>query len=317
MLNILVVMNDIFSINPAKDSSLAMLLAAQKRGWQLFCCDSNDLFADPTEVYAKTLKIKVNNTLTNFITIIDKKTLPLTQFSVVLMRKDPPFDINYIYTTYLLEQAEKQGVLIVNKPQSLRDFNEKLSILNFPDCIPKTLVSSQNEQILTFLNQEKMIVIKPLNGMGGQDIFRLTDKHLDDAKQKITQLTHNGITLIMAQQFLPEITQGDKRILLINGQPVPYALNRIPSQNNWKGNLTQGAIGIAQPLSNRDNWLCEKIAPTLKEKDLLFVGLDVIGDYITEINITSPTGIIELNKQCGLDIAGELLASIEQRLPQS
>ncbi|WP_083502936.1 glutathione synthase [Bathymodiolus septemdierum thioautotrophic gill symbiont] len=227
------------------------------------------------------------------------------------MRKDPPFDMDYIYATYFLEQAEKQGSLIINKPQSLRDANEKLFALNFPHCMPETLVTANQSQIKIFINTQKTAVVKPLDGMGGRDIFKFNarDTAIDTT---LNRLTNNGKSPIMVQAFLPEIAKGDKRILLIDGKPIDYALARIPAKGNFKGNLAAGAIGIGQPLSKRDYYLCEQIAPTLKQKGLVFVGLDVIGDYITEINVTSPTCIRELDKQFNLNIAGVLFDAIEK-----
>jgi glutathione synthase len=221
--------------------------------------------------------------------------------------------MNYIYATYFLEQAENKGVLVVNKPQSLRDANEKMFALNFPHCIAKTLVSSKQSQIKKFINTQNLAVVKPLDGMGGKDIFKLknTDNNIDEV---LDYLTKQGSTPIMAQEFLPEIAQGDKRILLINGKPIDYALARIPAKGSFKGNLAAGAVGIGQPLSARDYYLCEQIAPTLKAKGLMFVGLDVIGDYITEINVTSPTCIRELDEQFDLNIAKVLFDAIEQKL---
>lgn len=310
-------MDDITNINPKKDSSLAMMLEAQKRGWQIYTFDACDMFSKQGEVFASASKTTVRDDLTTWFTKSTSEVVNLTQFDVILMRKDPPFDMNYIYATYLLELAETRGVLVANKPQSLRDFNEKLAIMNFPQCITNTLVSAEEKIIIDFLHQHHSIVIKPLDGMGGQDIFKLSAADLTQAHKHIKQLTRHGITQIMAQQFLPDITQGDKRILIINGKPIPYALNRVPAKGNWKGNLAQGATGIAQPLSKRDIWLCEQIAPTLINKGLFFVGLDVIGDYITEINVTSPTGIRELDAQCDLNIAGELFDTLEQHLPNT
>jgi glutathione synthase len=229
------------------------------------------------------------------------------------MRKDPPFDMDYIYATYLLEQAANSGVLVVNKPSSLRDANEKLFALNFPDCIPETLVSSNIDKLSEFISKIKTAVVKPLDGMGGTDIFKLTkgDKNIEEVLLKIT---NQGSRFIMAQEFLPEIKHGDKRILLINGKPIDYALARIPAEGSFKGNLAAGAKGVGQPLSARDRHLCSQIAPMLIEKELMFVGLDVIGDYITEINVTSPTCIRELDSQFNLNISSILLDEIEGKL---
>ena len=220
---------------------------------------------------------------------------------------------SYIYATYLLEQTEIGGVMVVNKPSSLRDANEKLFSLNFSDYIPKTLVSSNIEQLIAFISDNEEAIVKPLDGMGGKDIYKLKigDK---DINKVLLRLTNQGQRYIMAQEFLPEIKQGDKRILLINGIPIDYALARLPAEGSFKGNLAAGAKGVGQPLTEQDRYLCEKIAPLLIEKELIFVGLDVIGDYITEINVTSPTGIRELDKQFELNISAQLLDVIEKKL---
>ncbi|SFV87070.1 Glutathione synthetase [hydrothermal vent metagenome] len=312
-IKIAVLMDDINTINPKKDSSLAMMLEASKRGWAIYTFDSMDLFTEQGEVYAQTSQTTVFDDVNHWFDKQPSQKIPLSEFVVILMRKDPPFDMNYIYATYFLEQAEKQGVLVVNKPQSLRDANEKLFALNFPHCMPKTLVSSNQVQIKTFIKTQKTAVIKPLDGMGGRDIFKFETG--DTAiNTTLNRLTDNGKSPIMAQEFLPEIVKGDKRILLINGKPIDHALARIPAKGNFKGNLAAGATGVGQPLSKRDYWLCKQIAPTLKAKGLLFVGLDVIGDYITEINVTSPTCIRELDTQFALNIAGVLFDAIEQQI---
>jgi glutathione synthase len=309
-IKIAVLMNDISAINPKKDTSLAMMLEASKRGWEIYTFDTFDLFAEDGSIFSVCAKTTVSDNLNHWFEKETNTIMALDEFEVILMRKDPPFDMNYIYTTYLLEQAENKGVLVVNKPQSLRDANEKLFALNFPHCMPKTLVSANQSKIKAFIKTQNTAVIKPLDGMGGRDIFKFeTNDTTIDAVLK--RLTNNGKRPIMAQEFLPDIAKGDKRILLINGKPVDYALARIPAKGSFKGNLAAGAKGVGQPLSDRDRYLCEQIAPTLKAKGLIFVGLDVIGDYITEINVTSPTCIRELDAQFNLNIAGELFDVIE------
>ena len=307
-----VLMDDIASINPKKDSSLAMMLEARRRNWDIYTFDSSDMFHLKGEVFAKARKTLVADSQSNWHDCEEAEILPLKEIDVVFMRKDPPFDMDYIYATYLLEQLEASGVMVVNKPSSLRDANEKLFALNFPELIPKTLVSSNNEKLSVFINDNVDVVVKPLDGMGGTNIFKL--KKGDDNEELLLKLTNNGQRYIMAQEFLPEIKHGDKRILLINGKPVDYALARMPAEGNFKGNLAAGAIGVGQPLSERDHFLCKQIAPTLIEKELIFVGLDVIGDYITEINVTSPTCIRELDSQFGLNISSELLDVVEEKL---
>lgn len=307
-----VLMDDIASINPKKDSSLAMMLEAKRRNWDIYTFDSSDMFHLKGEVFAKARKTLVADSQSNWHECEEAEILQLKEIDVVFMRKDPPFDMDYIYATYLLEQLEASGVMVVNKPSSLRDANEKLFALNFPELIPKTLVSSNNEKLSVFINDNVDVVVKPLDGMGGTNIFKL--KKGDDNEEVLLKLTNNGQRYIMAQEFLPEIKHGDKRILLINGKPVDYALARMPAEGNFKGNLAAGAIGVGQPLSERDRFLCKQIAPTLIEKELIFVGLDVIGDYITEINVTSPTCIRELDSQFGLNISAELLDVVEEKL---
>jgi glutathione synthase len=290
-----------------------MMLEAQKRGWDIYTFDSPDMFYGDGKVIANARKTFVKDSEHEWYKCEATEELLLNNIDVVFMRKDPPFDMDYIYATYLLEQAANSGVLVVNKPSSLRDANEKLFALNFPDCIPETLVSSNIDKLSEFISKIKTAVVKPLDGMGGTDIFKLTkgDKNIEEVLLKIT---NQGSRFIMAQEFLPEIKHGDKRILLINGKPIDYALARIPAEGSFKGNLAAGAKGVGQPLSARDRHLCSQIAPMLIEKELMFVGLDVIGDYITEINVTSPTCIRELDSQFNLNISSILLDEIEGKL---
>ncbi|MEO1890688.1 MAG: glutathione synthase [Candidatus Thioglobus sp.] len=308
-----VLMDDIANINPKKDSSLAMMLEATRRGWEIYTFDTTDLFAEQDKILAHASKTTVADHPDNWFEKQPKQTIELSELDAILMRKDPPFNMDYIYATYLLEQAENNGVLVVNKPQSLRDANEKLFALNFAHCMPTTLISTQIDQIKSFIKAEKTVVVKPLDGMGGNDIFKLTDgdRNIDEV---LDYLTHQGTRQILTQTFLADIVKGDKRILLINGKPIDYALARMPAEGSFKGNLAAGATGIGQPLSDRDYYLCEQIGPTLKDKGLMFVGLDVIGDYITEINVTSPTCIRELDAQFNLNIAGVLFDAIEQQI---
>ncbi|SMN12070.1 Glutathione synthetase [uncultured Candidatus Thioglobus sp.] len=317
-MKIAVLMDDIKNINPKKDSSLAMMLEASRRSYDIYTFDSNDLFASEGVVYANASPTNVTDNLDNWFKKQPNQTMALSEFSVILMRKDPPFNMDYIYATYFLEQAEKDGVLVVNKAQSLRDANEKLFALNFANCMPKTLVSANLTQINDFINVQQTAVVKPLDGMGGTDIFKF-NKDDNNITSIVKRLTNNGIRPIMVQEFLADISAGDKRILLIDGKPIDYCLARIPAKGNFKGNLAAGATGVGQPLCERDYYLCAQIAPTLKAKGLMFVGLDVIGDYITEINVTSPTCIRELDAQFDLNIAGVLFDAIAlkqlKRLP--
>jgi len=306
-------MDDIASISQKKDSSFAMMLEAQSRDWEIFTFDSVDMCHIKGRVFANARKTMVTDSENDWFSCKKQELISLSNVDVIFMRKDPPFDMDYIYATYLLEQAEIGGVMVVNKPSSLRDANEKLFALNFSGCIPKTLVSSNIEQLITFINDNQEAIVKPLDGMGGKDIYKLKtgDENINEV---LLRITNQGRRYIMAQEFLQEIKDGDKRILLINGVPVDFALARLPAEGSFKGNLAAGAKGVGQPLTERDRHLCEKIAPMLIEKELIFVGLDVIGDYITEINVTSPTGIRELDKQFDLNISAQLLDVIEEKL---
>lgn len=306
-------MDPIGSINFKKDSTLAMLLEAQQRGYELYYMEQNDLFLSEQQVYANSSRLTVANDPGNWFELAEPLTIPLSKLDVILMRKDPPFDMNYIFTTYLLELAEAQGTLIVNKPQSLRDANEKLYTAWFPQCTVPTLVSSQTQQLRTFVAEQKDVILKPLDSMGGSSIFHV--KHGDGNTNVIIEtLTLNNTKPIMAQRFIPEITAGDKRILLIDGEPVPYALARIPSSTDHRANLAAGGTGKGIELSERDYWICAQVAPTLKQKGLIFVGIDVIGDYLTEVNVTSPTCIRELDTQFNINISAQLMDCIEQKL---
>ena len=306
-------MDPIESIDIDGDSTFSLALEALERGHILYHYLPKSLSLRDGSLLAKAHPLTVRRDKENYFTLEHEQVLELSKTDVVLMRQDPPFDMDYIYATYLLEQAEIGGVMVVNKPSSLRDANEKLFSLNFSDYIPKTLVSSNIEQLIAFINDNKEAIVKPLDGMGGKDIYKLKtgDENINEV---LLRLTNQGQRYIMAQEFLPEIKQGDKRILLINGIPIDYALARLPAEGSFKGNLAAGAKGVGQPLTERDRYLCKKIAPMLIEKELIFVGLDVIGDYITEINVTSPTGIRELDKQFDLNISAQLLDVIEEKL---
>lgn len=308
-----VIMDPIGSIQYKKDSTLAMLLAAQIRGWTLFYLEQADLYLAEGEARGLMRPLQVEADPTGWYTLGEAVATPLSELDVILMRKDPPFDMDYIYSTYLLEMAESAGVLVVNKPQSLRDANEKLYTAWFPQCTPATLVTCRADLIRAFLAEHGDIILKPLDSMGGTSIFRLQQADLNTGVI-IETLTRHGQRQIMAQRFIPEIRDGDKRILLIDGKPIPYALARVPAEGETRANLAVGGRGVGVTLSERDHWICEQVAPVLKQKRLLFVGLDVIGDYLTEINVTSPTCIRELDEQYKLDIGGQLMDSIEAKL---
>ncbi|HEC26796.1 MAG TPA: glutathione synthase [Gammaproteobacteria bacterium] len=309
-----VIMDPIEQINIVKDSTWAMILAAQKRGWQVRYMQQTDLFTSDGITYTESRAVKLLPGQDPWLELSPANTHKLSECSAILMRKDPPFDLEYIYTTYMLELVEQQGTLVVNKPQSLRDCNEKFFTTSFPQCAPPTLVTRSADRLRQFIRQHEDCIFKPLDGMGGTSIFRV---QADDPNKGviIETLTQKGATSIMAQRFIAEIREGDKRILMVNGNPAPYALARIPLAGETRGNLAAGGIGKGIALSDRDYWICEQVGPVLKEKGILFAGLDVIGDYLTEINVTSPTCIRELDKQFGLDIAGDLMDAIELRLP--
>ncbi len=305
-----IVMDPIGSIKLKKDSSFALLLAAQARGWTLHYLEQNDLYLRDGTAYGRMRGLHVLDDPNGWFEFLDDTHAPLAALDVILMRKDPPFDMEYIVSTYLLERAEQAGTLIVNTPQGLRDANEKVYTAWFPDCCAPTLVSRDAAQIRAFLVEHQEIILKPLDGMGGASIFRVRAGDLN-TNVIIETLTAHGHKFAMAQRFIPEISAGDKRILMIDGEPVPYALARIPAAGEARGNLAAGGTGVGIPLSERDRWICAQVGPALRAKGLLFVGLDVIGDYLTEINVTSPTCIRELDKLYDLNIADQVMARIE------
>lgn len=308
-----IVMDPISAINIKKDSSFAMLLAAQAKGWALYYMEQSDLFLSQGVACATVRPLTVIENNKQWYELGETKTVALSELNVVLMRKDPPFDMEYIYSTYLLEQAQSAGVLIVNNPQSLRDANEKLFTAWFPECCPDTLVTRQDTLIRDFYQTHGDIILKPLDGMGGASIFRIKEQD-PNLSVIIETLTEHGQKSVMAQRYIPDIVQGDKRILMIDGEPVPFALARIPAEGETRGNLAAGGRAEGRPLTERDRWICQQVGPKLREKGLIFVGLDVIGDYLTEINVTSPTCIRELDQQFGLNIASDLMTRIEQHL---
>ncbi|QOL25686.1 glutathione synthase [Thalassotalea sp. LPB0316] len=308
-----VVMDPIEHINVKKDSSLAMMLEAQKRGFELYYMQMKDLYLFQGEARAHVQIVSVANDVDNWYQVLEEKDIALSELDAILMRKDPPFDTEYIYATYMLERAELAGTLIVNKPQSLRDCNEKLFTAWFPELSAKTLVTRNAKQIREFHQAEKDVIIKPLDGMGGSSIFRIKE---GDANVGviIETLTNHGSQYAMVQEYMPEIKDGDKRILIVNGEPMPYCLARIPAQGETRGNLAAGGSGVARPLSASDKLIAETIAPELKKRGLYFVGLDVIGDKVTEINVTSPTCIREIEAAYPINISGKLMDAIEHTL---
>ena len=308
-----VVMDPIADITYKKDTTLAMLWAARDRGWELYYMEQQDLFLDQGEARARVAPLQVFNDPQDWFKLGDAQDMALAALDVILMRKDPPFDNEYIYSTYILEAAERQGTLIVNRCQSLRDCNEKVFATQFPQCCPPVLVSADMNRLKAFHAEHSDAIFKPLDGMGGDAIFRVKPGD-PNVSVILEMLTAHGRQTIMAQKFIPEITNGDKRILVINGESVPYCLARVPLVGETRGNLAAGGTGLAQPLTERDRWIAAEVGPSLKEKGLLFVGLDVIGDYLTEINVTSPTCIREIDAGYDLDIGGQLMDCIAGEL---
>jgi glutathione synthase len=308
-----VVMDPIADITPAKDSTLAMLLEAQSRGHQSWCLEQGDLYLQAGEARGRGRPVTVQDDTDNWFSLGEPEDLALADFDVILMRKDPPFDMEYIYTTYLLERAELAGTLIVNRPASLRDINEKAFTAWFPECCPDTLITRSMDDLRAFRAKHSKIVVKPLHGMGGKSIF-VVDHQDNNANVIFETLTLDETAFMMAQTYIPEITAGDKRIILINGKAPEYALARIPHASDNRGNLVMGASAEVRELTDRDRWICEQVGPELSRRGVLFAGLDVIGDYLTEVNVTSPTGIREIAKLAGVNLAADLFDEIERVL---
>jgi glutathione synthase len=308
-----VVMDPIETIKPKKDSTLAMLLAAQRAGWAIVYFRQQDLMVRDGVAVGHGQRLTVRDDSSSWFELGASWSNGLADLDALLMRKDPPFDMEYIYTTYILELAEQRGLLVVNKPASLRDINEKAYTAWFPQCTPPSLVTRSRTQLLSFLAEHQKIVLKPLDGMGGRSIFVVAAGDLN-ANVIIETLTDDGARFTLAQRYIPEIALGDKRVLLIDGEPIDYVLARVPAPGESRGNLVMGAKGEGRPLSERDRWLTSQVGPALREKGVMFAGLDVIGDYLTEINVTSPTGIRELDRQFGIDIAAKLIAAIDAKL---
>lgn len=308
-----VLMDPIETISFKKDSTLEMMWQAQQRGWQVIYFEQKDLFVDNGIAKVNAKRTQVMMDPKKWFEHKESLTMNLGDIDAILMRKDPPFDMEFIYTTYILELAEKQGSLIVNKPQALRDCNEKAYTLWFPELCPTSLVTRDNQQIRDFIKQHSDIIIKPLDGMGGSSIFRIKDND-PNIGVVLETMTDYGKQFTLCQKYIPEITQGDKRILMVDGNPVDFSLARIPMQGETRGNLAAGGTGVSKPLSTRDREICETVGPELRRRGILFAGLDVIGDYLTEINVTSPTCIRELNEQNNLNIAGALMDAIEKKI---
>ena len=311
-LDVVVVMDPIGAIKIAKDTTFAMLLEAQRRGHRLHYVLPGGLSLRDGKAIAQAAPLTVKDDKAGWFTLGEAADLPFGPGQVVLMRKDPPFDDQFLYDTQILSIAQAAGVLVVNDPQGLRDYNEKLGALLFPQCCPPTLVSRDKAALKAFVAEHGEAVLKPLDGMGGRSIFRARtgDSNLN---VMLETLVGDG-NLTLAQRFIPGITDGDKRVLLVDGVPVDYVLARIPQGDEFRGNLAAGGRGEGRPISDRDRWIAEQVAPEMKRRGMLFVGLDVIGDYLTEVNVTSPTCVRELDAQFGLNIAGLLFDAIERKL---
>lgn len=308
-----IVMDPVGSIIVKKDTTLAMMLAAQRRGWALRYMELGDLFVRDGTAHARMRPIEVRDDPRDWYTLGETDTRPLATLDVILMRKDPPFDMEFVYSTYILERAEAAGVLVVNRPQSLRDANEKMFTAWFPQCCPPTLVTREHAQMNAFLHEHGDIIVKPLDGMGGVSIFRVRTGD-PNVNVVFETLTRQQTRYAMCQRYIPEIRDGDKRVLLIEGEPVDYALARVPAGGDARGNLAAGAHGVGMEITPRMREIAGEVGPVLREKGLVFVGLDVIGDHLTEINVTSPTCVREIDAAFGVDVAGKLMDAIETRL---
>ena len=305
-----VVMDPIESINFKKDSTLAMMLEAQDRNHEITYITSNSLFIKSGEAYAQSSRIEVRNDPSDWFSLGEEKRIKLSELDSILMRQDPPFNSEYIYNTYILEMASRSGVNIFNNPKSLRDCNEKVFATEFPQCCTKHLVSSEKSLLLEFVEDHGDTVIKPLDGMGGASIFRIK-KNDPNLNVILETVTDHFSQKVMLQEYIPEILEGDKRILVINGKPIDAAIARIPADGELRGNLAAGASAVAKSLSDRDLWICNEVGPSLVERGLVLVGLDIIGDFLTEINVTSPTCFKEYKELCDIDVAKKFIDSVE------
>jgi glutathione synthase len=308
-------MDPIDRIQFKKDSSLAMLWAAQQQGWQLVYMEPEDMYLTGGQARARSRNLTVRMDPNDWYSFESEDDIALGDLDVILMRQDPPVDREFLMATYILSAAEEQGALVVNPPAALRDCNEKLFATQFVDLTPPLIVTCSSARLRAFYAEHKDVIMKPIDGMGGSSIFRIKEND-GNLGVIIETLTEHGTRQAMAQKFVPAITQGDKRILMIEGEPVPYALARIPSAGENRGNLAVGGRGEGRELTDRDREICARVAPVIKAKGLMFVGLDVIGDYLTEINVTSPTCIRELDAAFGIDISAMLMEAIAKRLQQ-
>ena len=305
-----IVMDPIETINFKKDSTLAMMLEAQSKGHEIFYITPDSLFVDSGIAFACSSNVEVRDNPTDWFSLEDEMIIRLTDLNAILMRQDPPFNSDYIYNTYVLEMAAREGVNVFNNPRSLRDCNEKVYATEFPQCCTKHIVTSRKDLLTNFVREFKDTVVKPLDGMGGASIFRLksSDPNLNVILETIT---HHFTEKVMIQEYIPEISEGDKRILIVNGEPMGAAIARIPAEGELRGNLAAGASAVAKSLSEKDLWICKEVGPSLIKKGLLLVGLDIIGDYLTEINVTSPTCFKEYKELADIDVAKAFIESVE------
>jgi glutathione synthase len=297
-----IIMDPLESLNIKKDSTYAMINEASARNWEIYCCTPHDIFVANSVPCGIFKKITYKHNTPDWFSIDSTQDINLNSLDIILLRKDPPFDMEYIYATYILDIVQSRGTLVANNPTSIRSNNEKLATLNFPEVTPPNLVTAHKNKLLAFIAQHQTVIVKPLDGMGGRSIFKV--KHGDDNTSVILDtITSYGTKTILAQKFIPEIKDGDKRVLLINGEAIPYGLARVPAEGEFRGNLAAGASGVGFELSLRDKYICNNISPYLKQHGLSFVGIDIIGEYLTEINVTSPTCIQELDQQFDLNIS--------------
>ncbi len=311
-MKLLFILDPLQSLKGYKDTSVAMMRAAQLRGHQVFFSGQDDLFWKG-QVYARAGRLSLTDNDEDWYRTRDRAQAALVSFDAVLMRKDPPFDLEYMTSTWLLSQAERDGAQVFNKPAAVRDHNEKLGILEFPQFVAPTLATREPAEVQAFIDEHRDVVLKRLDGMGGESIFRV---RVDDPNRNVIveTMVENGARSIMAQRYIPEISAGDKRILLIDGRPVPHALARIAKPGESRANLAAGGRGVAQPLSAHDRRIAETLGPVLAARGLLLVGLDVIGDYVTEVNVTSPTCFREIQDQTGFDVSGTFIDALEAKL---
>ena len=312
-MNILIIADPLDSFKIYKDTTFAIMREASKRGHKLFHSLAKNLYVKNNLVQTEAHPVVLTGETTNWFAVETSLHHSLTEFDAVIMRTDPPFDMQYLYATHLLTLAENQGAKVFNSGQAMRDFNEKLAILNFSEFTTPTIIATEQQQILAFLAEHKDIIVKPLDGMGGAGIFRLreNDANIGSILEMLMQLDS---CTIMAQRYIPEIVNGDKRVLVINGKPIPYALARIPKEGETRGNLAAGGRGVAQPLTEREREIAEALGPTLKEKGIFLAGLDVIGDFLTEVNVTSPTCFQEITDQTAFDVAAYFMDELENIL---